>query len=75
MSGTFDAPTAALANQRMIGAGVHLMSLFSVACELMRDWRDAPGGPAVAQEFLAKWIPSYENLLDSWSATQPAASA
>lgn len=55
----------------MLSAGVHLMSLFSVGCELMRDWRDAPGGAAVAQRFYAKWIPSYEGILNSWTATQP----
>ncbi|KZV96109.1 isochorismatase hydrolase [Exidia glandulosa HHB12029] len=65
-SGTFDPPTADLSNQRMLDAGVQILSLFSTGCELMRDWRDAPGGVTVAQQFFAKWFPSYDNLITSW---------
>lgn len=42
-SGTFDAKTALDANDRMRAAGVQVLSLFAVACELMRDWRNTPG--------------------------------
>ena len=42
-SGTFDVKTASEANDRMRAAGVHVLSMFAVACELMRDWRNTPG--------------------------------
>ena len=42
-SGTFDVRTASDANDRMRAAGVHVLSMFAVACELMRDWRNTPG--------------------------------
>ena len=42
-SGTFDVRTAQDANDRMRAAGVHVLSMFAVACELMRDWRSTPG--------------------------------
>ncbi|PSR77745.1 hypothetical protein PHLCEN_2v7729, partial [Hermanssonia centrifuga] len=44
-SGTFDVKTANDANDRMRGAGVQVLSMFAVALELMRDWRDTPGAP------------------------------
>ena len=42
-SGTFDVKTAQDANDRMRAAGIQVLSLFAVACELMRDWRNTPG--------------------------------
>ena len=42
-SGTFDKKTAADANDRMRAAGVQVLSMFAVALELMRDWRNTPG--------------------------------
>ena len=42
-SGTFDIRTASEANDRMRAAGVQVLSMFAVACELMRDWRNTPG--------------------------------
>ncbi|EMD31096.1 hypothetical protein CERSUDRAFT_69600 [Gelatoporia subvermispora B] len=42
-SGTFDAKTAQETNDRMQDAGVQVLSMFAVACELMRDWRNTPG--------------------------------
>lgn len=42
-SGTFDVKTASEANDRMREAGVQVLSMFAVACELMRDWRNTPG--------------------------------
>ncbi|KAH7087939.1 isochorismatase [Auriculariales sp. MPI-PUGE-AT-0066] len=65
-SGTFDATTAALSNDRMRDAGVHIMSFFSVACELMRDWRQAPGSVEIAQKWFGKYLPNYAALYDSW---------
>ena len=42
-SGTFDEKTAREANDRMRDAGVQVLSMFAVALELMRDWRNTPG--------------------------------
>ncbi|PYH96065.1 isochorismatase family hydrolase [Aspergillus ellipticus CBS 707.79] len=42
-SGTFDRRLAEDANQRMEKAGVTLMGLFGIVCDLMRDWRNTPG--------------------------------
>jgi hypothetical protein len=41
-SGTFSDKLAADANRRMESAGVHLMGLFGMAMDLMRDWYFAP---------------------------------
>ena len=50
-SGTFDMKTAAEANDRMRAAGVHVLSMFAVATELMRDWRNTPGTPEMMPFF------------------------
>ncbi|CDO76415.1 hypothetical protein BN946_scf184925.g2 [Trametes cinnabarina] len=50
-SGTFDVKTAQNANDRMRAAGVHVLSMFAVACELMRDWRATPGAPELMPFF------------------------
>ena len=50
-SGTFDVRTASDANDRMRAAGVHVLSMFAVACELMRDWRNTPGTPELLPFF------------------------
>lgn len=42
-SGTFDVRLAEDANRRMEKAGVTLMGLFGIVCDLMRDWRKTPG--------------------------------
>lgn len=42
-SGTFDIRLAEDANRRMEKAGVTLMGLFGIVCDLMRDWRKTPG--------------------------------
>jgi hypothetical protein len=42
-SGTFDTRSADLANARMRDAGVYVLSQFSTAADLQRDWRDPPG--------------------------------
>ncbi len=50
-SGTFGVKTAQEANDRMRDAGVHVLSMFAVACELMRDWRNTPGAPELLPFF------------------------
>ncbi|KAI0072245.1 ycaC protein [Panus rudis PR-1116 ss-1] len=57
-SGTFDLKTGVEANQRMRDAGVHILSLFAVACELMRDWRNTPGAKEMLP-FFDKYLPEY----------------
>jgi nicotinamidase-related amidase len=42
-SGTLNDKIAADANRRMENAGVTLMSMFGIVCDLMRDWRNTPG--------------------------------
>ncbi|MCJ1411297.1 hypothetical protein MMC19_005385 [Ptychographa xylographoides] len=53
-SGTTSPLVASTANLRMMGAGVQLVSLFSIVCDLMRDWRDVPGSAQVLP-----WLDTY----------------
>lgn len=50
-SGTFDVKTANDANDRMRAAGVQVLSMFAIALELMRDWRNTPGAPEMMPFF------------------------
>lgn len=50
-----------VSNDRMARAGVQLVSLFSIVCDLMRDWRNSPGSPEV-MPWLAKYYPVYGML-------------
>lgn len=50
-SGTFNTKTAEEANDRMRAAGVQILSMFAVACELMRDWRNTPGAKEMMPYF------------------------
>jgi hypothetical protein len=42
-------------------AGVQLVSLFAIVCDLMRDWRATPGAAEVLP-FLDKYLPVYGML-------------
>lgn len=53
-SGTTSALVRDVSNDRMSQAGVHTVSLFSIACDLMRDWRNTPG----AKEMIP-WFDQY----------------
>ncbi|TBU43081.1 ycaC protein [Dichomitus squalens] len=57
-SGTFDVKTATEANQRMRKAGVQVLSMFAVALELMRDWRNTPGTKEM-MPFFDTYLPEY----------------
>lgn len=57
-SGTFSRRLADDANRRMENAGVILMGMFSVAMDLMRDWRNTPGSAEVLP-FLDQYLPAY----------------
>ncbi|KAL7947081.1 Isochorismatase hydrolase [Trichoderma barbatum] len=47
-----------VSNDRMRHAGVQVVSLFSIVCDLMRDWRNAPGAAEVLP-YLDKYFPVY----------------
>lgn len=57
-SGTFTDKIAADANRRMEQAGVHLMGMFGIAMDLMRDWRNTPGAAEVLP-FLDTYLVPY----------------
>jgi len=46
-SGTTTQLIADTANLRMQAVGVQLVSMFSIVCDLMRDWRNVPGSAEV----------------------------
>lgn len=47
-----------VSNDRMAAAGVQMVSLFSIVCDLMRDWRATPGVGEVVP-WLMKYYPVY----------------
>jgi len=57
-SGTFTDKLAADANRRMEQAGVHLMGMFGITMDLMRDWRNTPGAAEVLP-FLDTYLVPY----------------
>ncbi|KAK0722947.1 Isochorismatase-like protein [Lasiosphaeria miniovina] len=57
-SGTTSAEVRDIANAGMLRAGVNVVSLFYVVCDLMRDWRNTPGAVQVFP-WLDKWMPVY----------------
>ncbi|KIP07886.1 hypothetical protein PHLGIDRAFT_12964 [Phlebiopsis gigantea 11061_1 CR5-6] len=69
-SGTFDVKTAQDANDRMRAAGVQVVSMFAVALELMRDWRNTPGTPEM-MPFFDQYLPQYGILArgHDWAVT------
>lgn len=65
-SGTFNIPVRDASWARMSANGAQLVNWFSVACELMRDWRNDMEGLAT---LLAKYMPAYNNLITSQNFT------
>ncbi|KAJ4293167.1 hypothetical protein N0V90_008449 [Kalmusia sp. IMI 367209] len=49
------------ANSRMQQAGVQLVSMFAIVCDLMRDWRNTPGAKEVLP-YLDRYFPVYGYL-------------
>lgn len=47
-----------ISNDRMRHAGVQVVSLFSIVCDLMRDWRNVPGAAEVLP-YLDTYFPVY----------------
>ena len=57
-SGTTTPLIRDISNQRMVDAGVNVVSLFSIVCDLMRDWRNVPGAVELLP-WLDKYLPAY----------------
>ncbi|KAI0815488.1 Isochorismatase-like protein [Xylaria sp. FL0064] len=57
-SGTTSVDIRENANDRMRDAGVQILSYFAVICELMRDWRNTPGGAEIFP-LLDRFYPAY----------------
>lgn len=66
-SGTTTALIRDTANSRMQQAGVQLVSLFAIVCDLMRDWRNMPGTPEVLP-WLDQYFPAYGYIARSHGA-------
>jgi nicotinamidase-related amidase len=66
-SGTFNTTVRDAAWSRMTQNGAQLMNWFSIACELHRDWRNDIEGLG---SLLAKHLPNYSNLMQSYSAVR-----
>ena len=45
----------------MRAAGVQVLSMFAIACELMRDWRSTPGAPELLP-FFDKSVIGYSSI-------------
>lgn len=71
-SGTFNAITRNAAWNRMAMAGAQLMTWFSVACELHRDWRNDVEGLGT---LLSNHIPDYRNLISAYTTLKGAKSS
>ncbi|KAK5170412.1 uncharacterized protein LTR77_005000 [Saxophila tyrrhenica] len=52
------------ANDQMARAGVNIVSLFAIVCDLMRDWRHTPGAQTVLP-WLAKYYPAYGMIAEA----------
>ncbi|KAK4192049.1 Isochorismatase-like protein [Podospora australis] len=57
-SGTVTKEIRDLANDQLTRAGVNVVSLFAIVCDLMRDWRHTPGAVQL-QPWLDRWMPAY----------------
>ncbi|KAF5309446.1 hypothetical protein D9619_012475 [Psilocybe cf. subviscida] len=57
-SGCLDKRIADDANDRMRAHGVHVLSMFAVICDLMRDWRNTPGS--------AELLPYFDKYLSTY---------
>ncbi|KAF9022766.1 Isochorismatase hydrolase [Hymenopellis radicata] len=66
-SGTLSAKIAADSNDRMRAAGVQVMSMFAIACDLMRDWRNTPGAMELLP-FYDQYMTAYGYLARSHAA-------
>jgi hypothetical protein len=60
-SGTTTALIRDISNLRMMNAGVNVVSMFAIVCDLMRDWRNTPGANEL-MPFFDKYMPAYGML-------------
>lgn len=60
-SGTTTPLIRDISNDRMQLSGVQVVSLFSIVCDLMRDWRNTPGAATVLP-WLDQYMPVYGYL-------------
>ncbi|KAJ4174207.1 hypothetical protein NW754_004622 [Fusarium falciforme] len=67
-SGTNSALVRDVSNDRMARAGVQTVSLFSIVCDLMRDWRNTPGSKE-----LIPWLDKYYPVWGWLARTHAAA--
>ncbi|KAF5027138.1 hypothetical protein F66182_764 [Fusarium sp. NRRL 66182] len=67
-SGTNSALVRDISNDRMRHAGVQVVSLFSIVCDLMRDWRNTPGAKQ-----LIPWLDKYYPVWSFLARTHAAA--
>jgi hypothetical protein len=65
-SGTTSTFIRDTSNARMQQAGVHLVSLFAIVGDLMRDWRSP--GVAEVVPYLTRWLPIYGMLAQGHAA-------
>ncbi|KAI7173435.1 Isochorismatase hydrolase [Hortaea werneckii] len=66
-SGTTTELIRDVSNDRMARAGVHLVSLFTIIGDLMRDWRATPGAPTVIP-WMAKYYPVFGRVAGAHGA-------
>ncbi|EEB90999.1 hypothetical protein MPER_10718 [Moniliophthora perniciosa FA553] len=71
-SGTYSKRVGDAANDRMRAAGVNVLSVFAIAADLMRDWRQTPGYPELSPYF-EKYFPIYGMLDRNFKAAKAAA--
>ncbi|KAK4151244.1 Isochorismatase-like protein [Chaetomidium leptoderma] len=57
-SGTTSKEIRDIANDQLIRAGVNVVSLFAIVCDLMRDWRHTPGAAEVFP-WIDRHMPAY----------------
>lgn len=47
-----------ISNDQLMRAGVNVVSLFAIVCDLMRDWRATPGALELLP-WLDRYMPAY----------------
>jgi hypothetical protein len=66
-SGTTTALIRDASNDQMRAAGVQVVSLFALVCDLMRDWRNTPGALTLIP-FFDNYFPAYGMLARAHAA-------
>ena len=66
-SGTVTPFQRDISNDRMARAGINVVTMFSVVCDLMRDWRNSPGAKEMIP-WLDRYYPVYSTLIRGHAA-------